>query len=96
MDNLHAQRSIGCAGCHGKDLPKADDTVENDRCLTCHGPMEDLVKKTEPKDFKDRNPHKSHLGDMACTVCHKAHTASKVYCLDCHKKFDMTIQGAAK
>jgi hypothetical protein len=95
MDNLHAKGSIGCAGCHGKGLPKADDTVENNRCLTCHGPMEKLVQKTEPKDFKDRNPHKSHLGDMACTVCHKAHAASKVYCLDCHKKFDMKIKGAA-
>ena len=93
MDNLHAKGSIGCAGCHGKDLPKADDTVDNNRCLTCHGPMEKLAKKTEPKDFKDRNPHKSHLGDIACTVCHKAHAASKAYCLDCHKKFNMKIQG---
>jgi len=96
MDNLHAKGSIGCAGCHGKKLPKADDTVENERCLKCHGPLEELTKKTEPKDFADRNPHKSHLGDIACTVCHKAHAASKVYCLDCHQKFDMKIQGAAQ
>ena len=96
MDNFHAKGSIGCAGRHGKGLPKADDTVENNRCLTCHGPMEKLVQKTEPKDFKDRNPHKSHLGDMACTVCHKAHAPSKVYCLDCHKKFDMKIYGSAE
>lgn len=93
-DNLHAKANIGCAGCHGKALPKADDTVENTRCLVCHGPMEKLAMKTEPKDFKDRNPHKSHLGDIACTVCHSGHKASKVYCLDCHKKFDMKIPGA--
>jgi hypothetical protein len=93
-DNLHAKANIGCTGCNGKTLPKADDTVENGRCLVCHGPMEKLAQKTEPKDFKDRNPHKSHLGDIACTVCHGSHKASKVYCLDCHKKFDMKIQGA--
>jgi nitrate/TMAO reductase-like tetraheme cytochrome c subunit len=95
-DNRHAKAGIVCAGCHGKDLPKADDTVENSRCLTCHGPMDQLAKKIEPKDFKDRNPHKSHLGDIACTVCHKSHGESKVYCLGCHQNFKMKIQGAAK
>ncbi|HVO67234.1 MAG TPA: cytochrome c3 family protein [Syntrophales bacterium] len=96
MDNLHAKADIVCAGCHGKDLPKADDTVENVRCLECHGPMEQLAQKTEPKDFKDRNPHKSHLGDIACTVCHKGHAESKVYCLECHQKFNMKIKGASQ
>jgi hypothetical protein len=95
-DNLHARAGIACTQCHGKELPKADDTVENSRCLSCHGPLDQLAKKTEPKDFKDRNPHKSHLGEIACTVCHKGHAASKVYCLECHKGFNMKIQGAAK
>jgi nitrate/TMAO reductase-like tetraheme cytochrome c subunit len=96
MDNLHARAGIACAQCHGKGLPKADDTVENDRCLTCHGPMDQLAQKTVGKEFEDRNPHKSHLGEIACTVCHKGHAASKVYCLDCHRNFKMTIQGATK
>jgi hypothetical protein len=96
MDNLHATAGIGCTQCHGKGLPKADDTVENSRCLTCHGPMDKLAKKTEPKDFKDRNPHQSHLGDIACTVCHKGHTESKVYCMECHKNFEMKIKGASQ
>jgi hypothetical protein len=95
-DNLHAKAGLACLQCHGKDLPKADDTVENSRCLTCHGPMDQLAKKTEPKDFKDRNPHKSHLGDIACTVCHKGHAESKAYCLGCHQNFKMKIPGAAK
>jgi len=95
-DNLHAKAGIACANCHGKDLPKADTTVENSRCLACHGPMDKLALKTEPKDFKDRNPHKSHLGEVACTVCHKAHAESKVYCLGCHQKFKMKIQGAGQ
>jgi hypothetical protein len=96
MDNLHAKAGISCANCHGKELPTFDVTVENTRCLACHGPMEALVKKTEPPEFKDRNPHQSHLGDIACTVCHKAHSESKVYCLGCHQNFKMTIQGAGE
>ena len=94
-DNLHAKAGMACIQCHGKELPKPDTTVENSKCLECHGPMEKLAQRSEPKDFKDRNPHKSHLGDIACTVCHKAHAESKVYCLDCHKKFNMKIPGAA-
>jgi len=96
MDNIHAKGNIVCAGCHGKEVPLADSTVENQRCLECHGPMEKLAKETEPKEFPDRNPHKSHLGEVACTVCHKAHAASKVYCLECHKKFKMQIRGAGE
>jgi len=96
MDNLHAKASVACANCHGKELPLPDATVDNTKCLDCHGPMDQLAKKTEPADFKDRNPHKSHLGEIACTVCHKAHGESKVYCLSCHQKFEMKIQGAGK
>jgi hypothetical protein len=92
-DSQHAKAGIVCAGCHGKDLPKAGVTVENSRCLECHGPMERLAQKSEPKDFPDRNPHKSHLGDIACTVCHHEHSVSKVYCLQCHKNFEMKIPG---
>lgn len=95
-DNLHANASIACLNCHGKDLPGPDSTVENPKCLECHGPMDQLAKKTEPADFKDRNPHKSHLGEVACTICHKAHGPSKVYCMDCHPKFTMTIKGTGK
>ena len=95
-DHHHAQAGVVCTGCHGKNLPKADDTVENPRCLECHGPMDKLVKKSERKDFPDRNPHKSHLGDINCTVCHYEHSASKVYCLSCHQKFDMKIPSSEK
>lgn len=94
MDNLHAKSGVDCLGCHGKGMPKPDDTVENQRCLECHGPMEELAQRSAPKDFPDRNPHKSHLGEIACTVCHKGHQASTVYCLDCHRNFKMTIPGA--
>jgi hypothetical protein len=84
---------IDCASCHGKGIPESDSTVENQKCLECHGPMEKLAKKSEPKDFPDRNPHKSHLGDIACTVCHHEHSPSAVYCLECHRNFKMKIPG---
>lgn len=96
LDALHGKKNVDCGGCHGTQLPVLGDTVENDRCLACHGSLENLVAKTAPKDFPDRNPHKSHLGDINCTVCHKTHEPSKVYCLECHPKFQMQIPGAAK
>jgi len=95
-DHLHAKAMIDCAGCHGKEVPLLDTTVDNGRCLACHGPQEELARKSAPKDVPKRNPHQSHLGDIACTVCHHAHSASKVYCLDCHKNFKMTIPGAGQ
>jgi len=93
LDSLHGSKNITCNGCHGTILPKPDDTVDSEQCLKCHGPLEDLVNKTAPKDFPDRNPHKSHLGEIACTVCHQGHSASSVYCLNCHKNFKMKIRG---
>lgn len=91
LDSIHARSDVMCSGCHGGVIPKEDDTIDNSRCLSCHGPMEKLAARTTPKDFPDRNPHKSHLGDMACVVCHKSHEASTVYCLQCHAKFSMKI-----
>jgi len=93
-DHLHAEAMIDCAGCHGKDVPLLDTTVENSRCLACHGPQDQLAARSTPKDFPQRNPHDSHLGEIACTVCHHAHAESKAYCLDCHRNFAMEIPGA--
>lgn len=92
LDARHVSKDVTCAGCHGKDLPKAGNTVENPQCLECHGPVDKLVAKTAPKDFPDRNPHESHLGEIGCTVCHSGHAESKVYCLGCHPKFEMKFK----
>ena len=94
LDAAHGKAGVVCLSCHGKTLPEMGDTVENDRCLACHGSLEGLQARSAPKDFPDRNPHKSHLGDIACTVCHHAHKASTVYCMGCHGKFIMKIPGA--
>lgn len=93
-DNLHARAFVSCSNCHDQALPAFDASVENSKCLQCHGPMDKLAKHTEPVDFKDRNPHLSHLGEIGCTVCHKAHSESVVYCLGCHQQFKMKIQGS--
>jgi hypothetical protein len=97
MDHLHAKAQIDCAGCHGKGVPVSDATVENDRCLACHGPIEKLAARSANAEFPKRNPHDSHLGrEIACTVCHHAHSASVVYCADCHRLWKMNIPGAGK
>ncbi len=92
MDAKHGMKHVTCVGCHGPSLPKEGAEVQNDRCLACHGPLEKLQAKTAPADFPDRNPHKSHLGDVGCTVCHKGHEESAVYCLQCHPKFQMKLK----
>lgn len=91
LDATHGKADIVCLGCHGKGLPRTGDTVQNDRCIACHGSVDALAAKTAPKDFPDRNPHKSHLGEIGCDVCHHGHKPSKVYCLGCHGKFTMKI-----
>lgn len=94
-DNLHAKANVDCAGCHGKKAPAGDDTVENARCLECHGPVAKLAERSANKEFPKRNPHASHYGnDIACTTCHKAHEASVVMCADCHKLWKLQIPGA--
>ena len=54
-------------------------------------PWKSLLRIPRRRISPDRNPHKSHLGDIACTVCHHEHSPSKVYCLDCHARFDMKL-----
>ncbi len=96
LDAAHGRAKVACAGCHGKGVPREGAEVDNERCLACHGPMDKLVAKSKPAVHEDRNPHVSHLGEIACTTCHKAHEASEVYCLDCHRKFEMRMPGARK
>ena len=42
------------------------------------------------------NPHDSHAGQLRCTLCHKEHEQSVLYCRQCHKnaedkRFDMNV-----
>jgi hypothetical protein len=96
LDSFHGKENITCGGCHGKRLPSRDDTVDNHRCLSCHGSYDKLAERTASVEFPKRNPHKSHLVALACTKCHKAHSESKVYCLECHQGFQMKILGGSR
>lgn len=87
----HVKNQVSCSGCHGAALPVKGDAVENDRCLACHGSYEALAEKTKPKEPHGPNPHKSHLGAIACTACHYGHQKAVLYCKDCHPKFTMKI-----
>lgn len=96
LDSIHAKKGVGCTDCHGPALPVKGDTVENERCSSCHGSYADIAKKTRSEKFSKRNPHDSHLGEIDCVVCHKAHSESSAYCNGCHSKYDMKIPGGAK
>lgn len=91
LDKKHADGDVFCGGCHGEELPEFAAAVDNEVCLTCHGTLEELQKKTEPEEHEDRNPHKSHLGDIACNVCHLIHSEQVAYCVSCHPKFIMKM-----
>lgn len=94
MDHLHQQKGVGCTDCHGKTTPVKGDTVENTTCSNCHGTYPVIAARSKlPAKIANRNPHSSHLGDIDCVVCHKAHTVSESYCLGCHAKFDMKMPG---
>ncbi|MBM9613793.1 cytochrome c3 family protein [Desulfobulbus rhabdoformis] len=91
LDHEHLVQGVTCSACHADGF---FDQVDNGICLSCHGPMDTLIAKTTPKQFPDRNPHKSHLGEISCTVCHVLHGQQKIYCLECHPNFKLRFDGA--
>jgi hypothetical protein len=85
LDHTHAKNGVNCTGCHETAFP--DDGLSLEECLKCHGSYEDLAaatKKVEP------NPHDAHYTDLRCTLCHKGHTDSVLYCNSCHE-FDLDV-----
>ena len=84
----HARKNVACSSCHGGKLPVLDDKPGNETCFTCHKSYAVLAAKTPGKYHPSRNPHGAHLGSVNCTICHKAHEPSIIYCKNCHK-FDM-------
>lgn len=89
LADRHEAKKVSCAGCHGKEAPVKGDSVENSRCLRCHGSYEKLAAQTVPAQKTEGNPHASHLGEIECTICHYGHSASVVYCQRCHRTFEM-------
>lgn len=80
----HLPAGVGCASCHGEGQPTAD--VPEAVCTGCHGTQEELAARIpfEP------NPHRSHMGEVPCTTCHKIHTEQVNLCESCHS-FGMTM-----
>jgi formate-dependent nitrite reductase cytochrome c552 subunit len=91
LDSIHAKKNVTCVDCHGPASPAKGDTVENDVCVKCHGTYDTLAAKTINPKVPNRNPHKSHLGEIDCVVCHMAHKPSEAYCNGCHVKYNMKI-----
>ena len=91
LADLHKANQLGCAECHGgaKKI-KVDDSEKtiNLSCVRCHGTLDAMSAKAKGHI----NPHKSHLGQINCTVCHRGHNSSQAYCLKCHS-YDMPIPG---
>lgn len=79
---VHKAKGVTCGDCHGKGKKKTFVLAE--RCLSCHGPAADLVKKTA--NVKPENPHDSpHWGPkMECNVCHRQHEKTVNWCNHCH------------
>lgn len=89
----HKDKGVACTSCHEKGSlnQRPPDTT----CTGCHGSYAELAKKTahlENPKAGIQNPHKSHIGEARCTVCHKNHAPSVLYCNQCHSpKFDMKV-----
>ncbi|MGZ8202030.1 MAG: cytochrome c3 family protein [Burkholderiales bacterium] len=93
-----SKASLSCEACHQKQLiPDDNESVVNTQCVACHGSYDTLAPVTKAKlQNPDINPHASHLGpEIACTVCHRGHEASKPYCVNCHTNFTMPMPGSA-
>ena len=90
LADRHTAKSVPCSVCHETDKVESGAFVENERCLACHGPLEVLQNKYETLGGK--NPHKNHLGEIECTLCHKGHQPSESYCMQCHKNFSMPMK----
>lgn len=80
----HKAAGLTCASCHGKAA--FTEPVEAATCMRCHGSYAQLADRTpwEP------NPHRSHMGELACSVCHNVHKPSVSFCDQCHS-FGMDV-----
>jgi nitrate/TMAO reductase-like tetraheme cytochrome c subunit len=85
----HAKAGVHCFDCHREEKP-TKKAVASESCMACHGDypaMKALTKEAKP------NPHDSHLGEIACTDCHRQHNPPTVKCLECHEgKYNFRIK----
>jgi fumarate reductase flavoprotein subunit len=86
INGKHGAIGLSCASCHGTDAPttRAPATV----CGQCHGGYDKLAQATASAN---PNPHQSHQGEVRCTLCHKVHQPSVLFCNECHQ-FDLKVK----
>ncbi|MDR2105646.1 MAG: flavocytochrome c, partial [Deferribacteraceae bacterium] len=84
-----------CISCHDGQVTVDDsETSVNNACMNCHGDLPSVAESVKVKG--EINPHESHLGKINCTSCHAGHTASFVYCNNCHSFAELNIAFAGK
>jgi hypothetical protein len=87
LDDRHTQQRITCELCHGN--PTGEDAGSTGQCLKCHVSYERIAALTKGKGVSP-NPHDSHYGEIRCTLCHRVHKDSELYCNTCHS-FDLKV-----
>lgn len=60
----------------------------DEMCLQCHISYDNVAKRTADLD---KNPHKSHLGELPCSTCHISHGEQVDYCAQCHDNGDQEM-----
>jgi fumarate reductase flavoprotein subunit len=93
ITGAHAEAELGCTDCHATDKPVKN--APQSSCIECHGDRSDET----PMVLKEKNgleftvsPHNSHAGQIRCTLCHKLHGKSILYCNEaCHHEFILTV-----
>ena len=68
------------------ELPKRK--YGNEMCLQCHISYENVQAKTADME---KDPHNSHLGELACSTCHVSHGEQIDYCAQCHDHGDQEM-----
>ncbi|MEG1833780.1 MAG: cytochrome c3 family protein [Burkholderiaceae bacterium] len=81
LAHTHALASVKCAACHGQEKPRKGVAPTPEACAVCHANSEQLANRINLTNAK---VHGSHMGDLACDLCHKAHAASENFCFQCH------------
>jgi fumarate reductase flavoprotein subunit len=93
VDPTHTAQELECADCHDTDKPEKRASAS--KCIECHTSKSDdppIAFKDEAGTSYEVNPHSSHAGNMRCTLCHKMHIPSSLYCNEgCHHKFLLKV-----
>lgn len=83
LDHNHRKKGIYCVGCHTNYLDENEVTETQAKCIECHGNYDELIRLTAKAPY-EANPHKSHLVDLRCSVCHHGHRGFTDFCAKCH------------